>query len=266
MGLVQGLSEFLPISSSGHLVLFGDFLDIQDVGGSQVLLSVVAHLGTLIAVLIFFRQEVVAMFKQLPALPTYVAQGFKVKDDSDEQTAMILYIFIGTLPAAILGFTFKDSLEELFFNKKAVLVALGFNALVLWSSRYSREKNLKMTAWFALLIGCGQALAIIPGISRSGTTIVLALWLGVTRTTSASFSFLLSIPIIFGACVLEFREVETAMIGSQQLINMLSACIAAGLSGYIAIKALTVIVQKQKFEYFAYYCLIVSLCGFMNWI
>ena len=263
MGLVQGFSEFLPISSSGHLVLFSDWLDVKEVNNTQLLLSVVVHLGTLAAVLVYFREDVKKMISRLPAIPEFVRNGLKVQNEEDEQTAMIWYIFIGSIPAAIIGFTFKDQLEELFTSKNAVILALTINALVLWSSRYAKEKSLKMNALFAVLIGCAQAMAIVPGISRSGMTIVFALWLGITRSASASFSFLLSIPVILGASLLELKDVGLGQLTSGQMLNFSGACLTAALSGYFAIRLIHTIIQKQKFEYFAVYCLAVSATSFV---
>ena len=115
-----------------------------------------------------------------------------------------------------------------------------------------------MNALFAVLIGCGQAMAIVPGISRSGMTIVFALWLGMTRSSSASFSFLLSIPVILGASLLELKDIGLGQLTSAEMLNFSGACLAAALSGYFAIKLINSIIQKQKFEYFAVYCLAVS--------
>lgn len=263
MGLVQGFSEFLPISSSGHLVLFGDWLQVNEVNNTHLLLSIVVHLGTLAAVLVYFRQDVKKMIHKLPDVPRFIKNGMKVENDGDEQTAMILYIFLGSIPAAIIGFTFKDQLEMLFSNKEAVLIALMFNAAVLWSSRYTKEKSMKMNAVFAILIGCAQAMAIVPGISRSGMTIVFALWLGLTRSSSASFSFLLSIPVILGASLLELKDIGLGQLTSAQILNFSGACLAAAVSGYFAIKLINAIIQKQKFEYFAVYCLAVSATSLM---
>ena len=260
MGLVQGLSEFLPISSSGHLVLFGDMMEVESIENSQLLLSVVAHLGTLTAVVIYFRKEVMALLKALPSFPGYVFSGFKSKDE-ESKCPLIFYIIMGTIPAAVFGLTCKEFLEEHFFNKTSVCIALACNAIVLWSSKYTKEKSISITLKLALLIGVAQALAIIPGISRSGSTIVLALWLGISRTESTDFSFLLSIPVILGASILEFRSVNVGTLSGQQILNLSGAFIAAAVSGYVAIKVLTYIVQKNRFEIFAIYCLLVSAVG-----
>jgi undecaprenyl-diphosphatase len=262
MGLVQGFSEFLPISSSGHLVLFSKWLDVQEVNNTQLLLSVVVHLGTLCSVLVFFRSEVKKMLAQLPALPAFIKSGFVTKTEEDQQAAMICYIIIASVPAALVGFTFKDELEALFSNRNAVIIALAINAVMLWSSRYTVEKFQNMSAFYAIIIGCGQAMAIVPGISRSGTTIVFAMWLGLTRSKSAAFSFLLSIPVILGASLLELKDTHLASINFNQWINFGGAALAAALSGFLAIKLLYAVVQKQKFEYFAIYCLSVSAISF----
>jgi len=261
MGIVQGIAEFLPISSSGHLVIFSEFLNLENLEETGMLLNVIVHLGTLISVFIFFRKDIQLMINQIPAIPAFVKRGFKVKDESDENTMLLWYIFLGTLPAAILGLTFKENLESLFTNKFVVLVALLVNALVLWSSKFTIDKQVKINAYFAILIGAGQALAIVPGISRSGTTIVLALWLGVTRSKCASFSFLLSIPVILGASLLEMKSIGNYGLELNQLINMFGAFLAAAISGYLAIRFLTYILHKQKFEYFAYYCIFISICS-----
>ena len=212
MGLVQGISEFLPISSSGHLVLFGDFLDVSSVSGSKLLLSVMVHLGTLAAVIIYYRLQLWLMIKQVPKLPAFITQGFKVKQEDDEQCHRICRIVLATIPAVIIGFSCKDLITEHLMTREAVLLALSVNALILWSSKYCGEKGTRMSWIQALLIGCGQAFAIMPGISRSGTTIVIALWMGLSRERSASFSFLMSIPVILGASLLEMKDIMDVFV------------------------------------------------------
>ncbi len=207
LGIIQGLSEFLPISSSGHLVLFSEILDFNDSG---LAFEVFVHFGTLLAVLVVFRKDVWNMIRWLPGVPGFIKNGMIVRTKEDEYKAMSFFVVIGTIPVIILGLSLKDAIAELFNSPVWVLISLFITGIIMWSSRYPIENRHFMGIGQALLIGFAQAFAIIPGISRSGSTIVTALWLGVNRETAARFSFLLSIPVILGATILQLKDlIET---------------------------------------------------------
>ncbi len=259
LGLVQGLSEFLPISSSGHLVLAAELLGFKQPG---VAFEVFVHFGTLLAVVLVFRKDIWQMIRWLPAVPGFIRGGMRVKKEADEYKAMSLYIVLGSIPAAVLGILFKDYIEQSFDNTVLVLAALMFTGVIMWSSRYTKESYPFLNAFQAFLIGCAQAFAIIPGISRSGSTIVTALWLGIQRDNAARFSFLLSAPVIFGASLLKFFDLMEAPPSADEMINLIAGTIAAAISGYFAIVWMLEIIRKQKLEWFGVYCLLVGLVGF----
>ena len=260
LGIVQGLSEFLPISSSGHLVLFQKLLGFEPAG---MAFEVFVHFGTLMAVLIVFRNDVWEMIKWLPGVPGFIARGMKIQSPEDQYRAMSLFIILGTIPAAAIGLAFEDEIEALFSSELLVLVALLMTGLIMWSSRYTEEnpKNGFMNIWHAIAIGFAQSFAIIPGISRSGSTIVTALWMGLKRDTAARFSFLLSVPVILGASILKFKELVDAPPPSTEMVNLVLATLAAAISGYLAIIWMLDIIRRQRLEWFGLYCAVVALVG-----
>ncbi len=142
-----------------------------------------------------------------------------------------------------------------------MLVALFFTGIIVWSSKYPKESQLFMNSFHAFLVGIAQAFAIIPGISRSGSTILAALWMGINRETAARFSFLLSVPVIFGASLIKFKDLLQTPLPSGQIIDLVAATIAAAISGYLAIIWLLDVVRKQKLEWFGVYCIVVSIAG-----
>jgi undecaprenyl-diphosphatase len=164
---------------------------------------------------------------------------------------------------AFFGILFKEQITRLFESPILALIALFGTALIMWSSRYAKETPEQMNWFHALLVGFAQTFAVIPGISRSGSTIVTALWLGINRETAARFSFLLSIPVIMGASILKFNELIAAPPHPDDLLNLILGTIAAAISGYFAIIWLLDIIRKQKLEWFGLYCAIVSLLGIL---
>lgn len=258
LGIVQGLSEFLPISSSGHLVLFEEILNFKQSG---IAFEVFVHFGTLIAVLIAFRKDIWKMVVLLPALPKFIFNGVRINDSDDEHNALAFFIIIGSIPAAVIGILFENQIESLFDSPILVLVALFITGVIVWSSKYPKETRPFMNSFHAFLIGIAQAFAIIPGISRSGSTILTALWLGIKRETAARFSFLLSIPVIFGASLIKFKDLMETPPPSDQILNLIVGSIAALISGYFAIILLLDIVRKQKLEWFGIYCIVISVVG-----
>lgn len=258
LGIVQGLSEFLPISSSGHLVLFEQILNFHAEG---IALEVFVHFGTLVSVLIVFRKDILQMIRWLPGLPAFVLGGMKVRSEEDQYRALSFYIVIGSVPAAIIGLLFEKQIEKLFASPVLVVIALMVTGLIILSSRFARESRPNMTTFHAVLIGIAQAFAIVPGISRSGSTIVTALWLGINRDLAARFSFLLSVPVILGASILKFKDLLETPPPSGELAYLACATVAAAISGYFAIIWLLDVIRKQKLEWFGVYCLLVGAVG-----
>lgn len=259
LGLVQGFSEFLPISSSGHLVLASEILNFHEEG---IAFEVFLHFGTLLSVLVAFRKEIGKMI-----IAPYLVW---IKKTTDEEIQEFLrwdwYVILATIPAAVVGLTFKDELEALFSSVLLVVVLLMITGLIMWSSKFMREKGTVLTGGNTFLIGLAQAFAILPGISRSGSTIVSGLAMGINRETVAKFSFIMSLPAIAGAFILKFKDLMAVPPAADQILNLVIGTIVSAVSGYIAILWLLDVVKKGKLEWFGYYCMAVSVSGFIWYV
>jgi undecaprenyl-diphosphatase len=246
LSVVQGLTEFLPVSSSGHLVLLQHWLGT---GEGDLFLAVVLHCGTLGSVLCIYRRELWRLLRL----------------DADSRR-YIGALAVGTLPAVVVGLMLKDVIERLFASPLATACALLVTALILFSSRMAKAPDeVSEDVWRprapssgrALLIGLAQALAITPGISRSGSTIAASLWVGLPRAEAARFSFMLSIPAIAGALVLEVIQGEAGQ--GEGLGRLLVAAATAFLVGLIAITLTAKAVVRRHFWKFGFYCLILGV-------
>jgi undecaprenyl-diphosphatase len=258
LGTLQGLSEFLPISSSGHLVIAEHLLSFQEGG---LAFEVFVHFGTLLAVVVVFRKDIVKMIIAFPSI--FRRHTDNLSEDIREYAKLDIYIIIGSIPAGIVGVVFKDRIEQLFESHYLALAMLFVTGIIMWSSRYTREDREHMNMFHAFLIGVAQAFAIIPGISRSGSTIVTGLWLGIRRDLVAKFSFILSTPAILGATLIKFNDLWETPLPSSELKSVIVASIAAGISGYFAIIWLLDVIRKQKLEWFGVYCIAVSIMGLL---
>jgi undecaprenyl-diphosphatase len=256
LGLVQGLSEFLPISSSGHLVLAAELLQFKEEG---IAFEVFVHFGTLLSIFVAFRKEIWKM------LIAPFAVWMKNKNDPElvEYLKWDFYVIIGSVPAAIVGLFFKDEIEHLFSNVVLVLVLLIITGMIMISSKFFSEKDKSLSKSNSFVIGIAQAFAILPGISRSGSTIVTGLAFGINREKVAKFSFILSIPAVLGATVLKTRDLLETPPAQNEFINYIVGAVFAFVSGYFAIIWLLDLVKKGKLEWFGYYCFTVSFIGFL---
>ena len=254
LGVVQGLTEFLPISSSGHLVIFSELLDFQQQG---VVFEVFLHLGTLLAVVLVFRTGIAEMIKA----PFKVGSG-----NGDEQSRRYLlwdaYVIIATLPAVVVGLFFKEEIESMFDSLTVVYVMLLVTALLMLTTPLLKEREIRLNWLRSLVMGCAQACAILPGLSRSGSTIFTGMALGMNREVVARFSFIMSIPAIVGAAVLQSGELFRHPPGLDSLVNLGAGTVMSALSGYFAIILLLDIVRRNRLQYFGYYCLCVAFLGF----
>jgi undecaprenyl-diphosphatase len=267
LGAIQGVTEFLPISSSGHLVLYKQWFGTGEI---DLFFDTILHLGTLIAVVIVLRKDVYALIQQTLAGSLAIVKGQKPAKVLREYPflRLSLLIVVGTIPAVVIGLAFKDTFEMLFGSVRAVSVALLVTGAVLLATRFAplgtkKESDLKIAD--VIFIGLAQAMAITPGISRSGSTIAMAMFCKVDRDLAGRFSFLLAIPAILGAVVLQFRLPETwpAGYGAGLLVGLASA-IAVGT---IALKILIGLVKKGKFFYFGFYCIPIGCGAFiLSWM
>lgn len=256
LGILQGLTEFLPISSSGHLVIAQDVFNIQK---ADMAFDIILHMGTLLAVLIYYWRDVLSLIGEFFILISNFIKGKRPKllDRSRPYRVLMVMIVIATIPTAIIGLVFNDLFSRLFETADFVGYALIVTGILLWVANgiVSGRKDLKrMTVGDAVTVGLIQGLAITPGISRSGSTIFAGLIRGLNRELATRFSFLLSIPAILGAVVVEGKDVFENASAIHDVMPVLAGFVAAAVSGYMAIRFLISVLQKRKLNYFSYYC------------
>ena len=244
IGLIQGLTEFLPISSSGHLVIIQKILKINSPGN---LIEVSAHLGTLLSIILIYKNEIWAIITR-----------FK----SSESKKYIFMIVLATLPSVVFVLTSKSYIIRLFDSVSSVAIALIFTGCILYISGIKYHSNKKLSLAKGFLIGISQAFAIIPGISRSGMTISLALLLGVSSKEAAKFSFMLAIPAIFGATILTFLDAQFDQLKIMTTPLVVTALVSF-VSGLLALKFLIKILNAGKFYYFSFYCILTGLISLL---
>ena len=265
LGIIQGLTEFLPVSSSGHLVLFQQLFGLKE---AELFFNICVHLGTLVAVIIVFRQEIIKIISALWQLVSLAGEKekFLQKVKSDPEFKMAVFIVIGSIPTAILGLLFVSIADRLFSSALITGLMLMVTGLLLWLTRKAGTHAVStsighLTPGKAFIIGIVQGLAIIPGISRSGSTISTGLMLGVDRETAARYSFLLSIPAIVGAGLLSLKE-GFSQTNPAIWISLLGA-VPAALVGYGALKSLLHMVKKGRLYVFAPYCWLVGILAIL---
>lgn len=246
LGIIQGLTEFLPISSSGHLVLFEQFVGFEQPG---ILFEVLLHFATLIAIIVVFAKRIGKI----------IASVFRRRSLRDENFRMFLFLLLASVPAALVGVLLKRYIEMLFANVYLVAIMLLVTGGILFSTRFIKLKpGKKHTVASSIIVGMAQACAILPGISRSGTTISAGLWFGLSKEAATEFSFILAIPAMLGAMILHIGALgQTAQQG--MLGIYLIGALAALITGFAALVVLIRIVRKGRLHQFAYYCWIVGI-------
>jgi undecaprenyl-diphosphatase len=239
LGLIQGLTEFLPVSSSGHLVIFQEFLGLNEPG---VTLEVLLHFGTLLSVLWVFGKDFIKLLN--------------FRSNLVERHYFVMLI-VGVVVTGMIGLLISDYVAALF--KSTLLVGLmlfltgAILKLIAIIPPGSKDKG-DITYKDALLVGLFQSVAIIPGISRSGSTIAASLWRGLDRQTAVKYSFMLAAPVILGATLFELREMLSVGLGRDVIINYFAGVAVAFLSGVLAIRVFVKLLAGNKFHYFSYYC------------
>ena len=251
LGLVQGLTEFLPVSSSGHLVIGRELLGVE--AAEDLVFEVTVHAATVLSTLVIFRKQIWSLLK-----------GF-FKFRNNDETDYLLKIAVSMIPVFIVGMFFKDFVEGLFGSISAVGSALMVTGcLLLFSDFAGRKWQIKkeyrngISYWQALVVGLGQACAVIPGLSRSGTTISTGLLCGVKREVMAQFSFLMVMIPILGEAFLQVvgGDLSDSSVG---ILPLFLGFVSAFVSGLLACKAMIALVRKARLGWFALYCFIVSL-------
>ncbi len=255
LGIVQGLTEFLPISSSGHLVIGSEILNYHNPG---IAFEVFLHCGTLVAVIIVFRKDLLTMIRSI-----FVSPSIRQTDPRlNRFFHWNFYVVVATLPAVVFGLWLKNSIDQIFDNILITFGMLAITGTIMLLTRYIHEKGTPLNGPRALIIGMAQALAIMPGLSRSGSTIFTGMVLGINRETAARFSFIMSIPAILGAVVLKLNDLVAEPPSAEQLTAIAVGTLASVISGYYAIVLLMRLVRQGKLQWFGYYCLCVSALGF----
>ena len=254
LGIIQGIAEFLPISSSAHLIIFRDLFGIGANMSHDMALSfdIALHLGTLLAIGLFFFKNFIMM----------ISKGL-TKGVKDKEGKIFWYLIVATIPAAIAGILFEDIIEKIirgnFIIIASALAIMGI--LIFLADKYGKNKKVvkDMTLKDAFLIGCSQTLALIPGFSRSGTTIAAARTLGIERENAAKFSFYLSAPVVCGAVVLELLDSATWTIIAMQPLTIIIGILISFVVGLICIKYLLKYLQKHNFKVFMIYRIILAI-------
>ncbi len=254
LGIVQGLTEPLPVSSSAHLVLLPAL--VPEFNHPSVAFDVLLHLGTLLAVVFFLRREIGELIISL--LPAGTEGGTVRGMDTGARNAnrrMILWLLIATMLTGVLGLLFKDRIESLFESAVTTACMLFVTGFLLFLSdrvKTNRRGKAEMNLADGIVLGLVQSVALIPGISRSGSTITFGIFRGLDRQTSARFSFLLSIPAIGGAAIL--KSADLIRLGTADWPVMIAGFIAAAITGFLSLKLLFAMINKSGLAPFAYYC------------
>ena len=255
LGLVQGIAEFLPISSSGHLKLFEKLLGLPNVETDYILFDVLLHFGTLVAVLIVYHRVIADLLRE--ALTMVHIRTPRAGETPDRPKRRMIALLIASLLPLFLILPVKDAMEKLGSSYLFIGIMLMITGLVLYMSDHfpKGEKTEKeMTLWDALLVGLAQALAVFPGLSRSGMTISVGTARGLDRSYAVQFSFLMSIPTILAAVVLQIADAARAGVDPSLLPKYLVGVVVAAASGVGAMRLLQYIARKSRFGGFAYYC------------
>ena len=247
LGVIQGLTEFLPVSSSGHLEITRELLDTNQLPSDNLLMTSVLHFATALSTILVFRKDIYDLIKGL----------FDKENKSSK--SYIIKILIAIVPAGLVGFLLSDEIEFLFSgNMILVGIMLIITGTILFLTKILKTKNFKISSVHALIIGLSQAFAVIPGISRSGATICTSLFLGNNKSEAAKFSFLIVIPVIFGAIL---KDVLSGDIFDNEIkISILIiGFISSFLTGVLACKLMLKIVANNNLIYFSFYCFVLGI-------
>lgn len=258
LGILQGITEFLPISSSGHLVLAQALFDSDLQTG--IIFEIVVHFGSFCSIVLYYRKLILQIIRDL--IKSFSPEGIRSSMyKTNPNVKFSIYIIISMIPAVIVGFTMQDLIEELFLNPFFVSCMLLVTGTLLFSTRFIPYPDKDVNAFRSIIMGIAQAFAIIPGISRSGSTISIGLFTGIKREAVANFSFLMVLPVLAGAMLLAFMDLMKTGIEAAGIIVLLTGFLASLVSGYLALSYLVALLKKEKFFYFSYYCWTVGVLG-----
>lgn len=279
MGIVQGIAEFLPISSDGHLALAKHILHINMDSG--IMFDVLLHFGTLVAVFIAFWKDIWELIKEgFGIIGDFIGNTVKLvqnalsKDKksykkviSTPYRKLVMLIIVATIPTGFIGVLFDHAVEvagQTLLVPGLCLILTGLLLMIADRTKTGKKTELEATYKEAGIIGVAQGLAILPGLSRSGSTITACLVAGYDRTFAVKYSFIMSIPAILGAVVFKVKDFDMATMTQNQFMNYLIGMLVAAVVGFISIKTMLVIVKGKKFKYFAYYCITIGVLA-LGW-
>jgi len=260
LGIIQGLTEFFPISSSGHLVLIPFFFNWES---PPLYYIVTVHFGTLVAILSIFYREVYRIIK------AFFLGIFIKSKRSNNYFKFAILIIIASIPSILLGFFLEKYIDKFFYNPLIAAAFLIITAIILLAGekrgKNIKIKNVKNNAFIAFIIGLGQAIAILPGISRSGATISFARFFGIKRTECVKFSFLLSIPVIFGSFIFEIYKSHSIIFNGSfsEIKYLIIGFIFSCISGFFAIKFIVYLTRSKNLNVFAIYCVVLAIITFV---
>lgn len=251
LGIIQGLTEFLPVSSSGHLEIAKFILGEDAVGEESLFMTVLLHFATALSTLVIFRKFIWGIFLSA------------ISKDGKYSRSFIFNIIVSMIPAALVGIFMDDLIDQL-FNKNLVLVCsmLILTGLLLYVADLAKNTSKKVGPIEAIIIGISQAIAILPGISRSGATISTSVLLGIDREEAARFSFIMVVPLIFGKIAKDLLD-ETFTMSTISIIELGSGFVAAFITGLVACTWMITLVKRSQLKYFSYYCFAIAAIGFV---
>lgn len=258
LGIIQGISEFLPISSSGHLVLAESLFGLESEG---ITFEVVVHFGTLFSILIFYRKILIQLFRGVFSEAIRFISSPRTFTDANLDTKLAGLLLLSMVPAMITGLTLKDQIESLFDSPVVVSIFLIVTGTILFMTRFIPQGSGEITVKRALAMGVAQAFAILPGISRAGSTIATGLFLKTDRGEAATFSFLMVIPVIAGAMLLEIIDLLQSDLTVESAQILITGFLAAFISGYLSLGTLIRLLKKEKFYLFSIYCWAIGIFG-----
>ncbi|MBQ7584006.1 MAG: undecaprenyl-diphosphate phosphatase [Lachnospiraceae bacterium] len=270
LGAVQGLAEFLPVSSSGHLAILQNLFHIE--ADTGMLFDVLLHIGTLTAIFVVFWKDIAKLILEFFGIVADFIRRFREPDLivlSSAYRRFVLLIIVSTIPTAILGFIGRDFVE--YASSTLLIPGIGLiitSILLFVCDRIGdgRKGIKKITYLNAFEIGIAQGVATIPGISRSGATISACLMLGIKKETAVKYSFIMSIPAVLGAAVLELKDAAGASVTGGTVIAYITGMVVAAVVGYFAIRVMINVVRRKRYLYFSIYCLVIGLVAIIGHI
>ena len=286
LGIIQGLTEFLPVSSSGHLAIFKELLHIQAASGaSELTFDILLHIGTLVAICFAFHKDIKKMIVEFVLMlrdiflnaKLFCSKPFGMKKEEKEYLRIIngsyrkfvLMVIVATIPTGIIGILLKDIVESISSSLPIVGVSLLITAVLLLiadTSENKRKTPRNIPYWQAAIVGVVQGIATIPGISRSGSTISACSFFGFDKKFAVRFSFIMSIPAILGALILDIKDIDFGKIGGQMWGYYVIGMVLAAVIGYFCIKIVNYLAKERKFKYFSIYCCIAGLVAIIGGI